>query len=74
MEQEAVVPTRDKIHVRLSRKLKEFSAPCKFGDKDAHEGFLECRPYRDANFEVFKSEIQTGIQARLIFFPIFVVS
>ena len=43
-------------------------AACKFGDRDANDGFLECRPYRDTNFEVNRVEVQVGTQ---VFFVIF---
>lgn len=36
---------------------------CKFGDRDAHDGFIECRPYRDSNYEVSRCEVSVGVQA-----------
>lgn len=63
MEAEAVVQSRDLIIVKATRKLKDFGAQCKFGDRDAHDAFLECRPYRDANYEVSRSEVHVSVQA-----------
>jgi hypothetical protein len=43
--------------------LKEFNSVCKFGDRDAHDGFVECRPFRDQNYEVSRLELTIGTQA-----------
>jgi hypothetical protein len=56
-----------KIHVQLSKKRRDFGAAVKFGDRDANDNFFECRPYRDANFEVNRMQVQTGIQVSLLF-------
>jgi hypothetical protein len=48
----------------MSKKRRDFGASAKFSDRDANDGFLECRPYRDANFEINRMEVQTGIQVR----------
>ncbi|KAJ3389303.1 WD repeat-containing protein 63 [Lobulomyces angularis] len=63
MESESVVPTREKIVVKASRKLKDFGTISKFGDRDAHDGFMECRPYRDNNYEVLRSKLSIAVQA-----------
>lgn len=62
IEMEMVRPTREKIHVELSKKRRDFGASANFGDRDANDGFLECRPYRDPNFEVYRMEIQASTQ------------
>lgn len=51
------------IIVKATRKLKEFNSVCKFGDRDAHDGFVECRPFRDQNYEVSRLELAVGTQA-----------
>ena len=56
--------------MQLSKKRRDFGAPAKFGDRDSNDGFLECRPYRDTNFEINRMEIQTGTQVNLQFIKI----
>ncbi|KAH6570612.1 hypothetical protein BASA60_007630 [Batrachochytrium salamandrivorans] len=56
-------PPRLKVSVNVSRKGCEYKNLYTFGDRDAHEEFLECRPYRDANYEVTRMEIHTAVQA-----------
>ncbi|KAJ3123538.1 WD repeat-containing protein 63 [Nowakowskiella sp. JEL0407] len=63
IDEEKVVNSRNLISVKLTRKRKDFYSSCKFGDRDAHDGFLECRPFRDPNFEVTKMEIDASVQA-----------
>ncbi|KAJ3090116.1 WD repeat-containing protein 63 [Quaeritorhiza haematococci] len=63
IEAEQVIPTRAPIHVIVSRKRREFNASCRFGDRDANDGFTECRPYKDANYEITRMELNVGVQA-----------
>ncbi|KAG5455823.1 MAG: hypothetical protein BJ554DRAFT_4623 [Olpidium bornovanus] len=52
------------IHIKFTRKRREFGAPCKFDDRDAgQEVSVECRPYRDANYGLTKMELDVAIQA-----------
>lgn len=63
IESERVSNIRPLINVQVSRKRREFGIGCKFEDRDAQDGFLECRPFRDANYEISRMELEIGIQA-----------
>ncbi|KAI9089425.1 WD40-repeat-containing domain protein [Phlyctochytrium arcticum] len=63
VESDWVVNNRDLIEVNVSRRRKLFNQQYKFGDRDAHDGFLECRPFKDPNFDIMRMEISTGSQA-----------
>ncbi|KND04124.1 uncharacterized protein SPPG_01562 [Spizellomyces punctatus DAOM BR117] len=63
VESDWVVKNRDLINVRVSRRRRHFGARCKFGDRDAHDGFLECRPFKDPNYDISRMEISEGVQA-----------
>ncbi|KAK6099299.1 hypothetical protein MT418_000733 [Batrachochytrium dendrobatidis] len=63
IEMERVFNTRELVLVKVSRKQSEYKNLCKFGDRDAHDGFLECRPYRDANYDLTRAEMQVAVQA-----------
>ncbi|KAI8930261.1 WD40-repeat-containing domain protein [Entophlyctis helioformis] len=60
---ERVRNTRELVTIKASRKRGEFKNMCKFGDRDAHDGFLECRPYRDANYDLIRMEVNMAVQA-----------
>ncbi|KAJ3055753.1 WD repeat-containing protein 63 [Rhizophlyctis rosea] len=63
IEAEMVVHNRQLIHVKVSRKRREFGSPCKFGDRDGHDGFTECRPFRDPTYEITRMELPAAVQA-----------
>ncbi|KAJ3291525.1 WD repeat-containing protein 63 [Borealophlyctis nickersoniae] len=63
IDSEKVVHNRDLIHVRVSRKRRDFGSLCKFGDRDAHDGFVECRPFRDPTYELSRMEVTAAVQA-----------
>mmetsp|Transcript_38086 Transcript_38086/g.64023 ORF Transcript_38086/g.64023 Transcript_38086/m.64023 type:complete len:812 (-) Transcript_38086:308-2743(-) len=60
-------PTRETLVISISRKRREFGLSFKLGDKDAQELWnssqMECRPYRDSNFELKRIEHDMGTQA-----------
>uniref|UniRef100_A0A7S0R4E4 WD repeat-containing protein 63 n=1 Tax=Pyramimonas obovata TaxID=1411642 RepID=A0A7S0R4E4_9CHLO len=60
-------PTREPLVVSISRKRREFGLAFKLSDKDAQELWnssqMECRPYRDSNFELRRMEHDLAIQA-----------
>jgi hypothetical protein len=57
------VPAAPRIVVKMSRRASEFGKPFKATDRDAIDGFIELRPYKDANYELFRAEMSRGIQA-----------
>ncbi|KAJ3039952.1 WD repeat-containing protein 63 [Rhizophlyctis rosea] len=63
IESETVTHNRQLINVKVSRKRREFGGPCKFGDRDAHDGFTECRPFRDPTYEITRMEVTAAVQA-----------
>ncbi|KNC48936.1 WD repeat protein 63 [Thecamonas trahens ATCC 50062] len=56
-------PTRPLLKLAISRPRKFFGAPYKLGDREAHDGMEECRPYKDPNFSVVRLEADVGFQA-----------
>lgn len=60
---ENVKPFNDLACVQMSRRGADFKAPIKFGDRDAVDGFIELRPYRDANFDLLRVELNAAVQA-----------
>ena len=65
--EETVGRSRDLIVVTMVRSKVEFNQPIKFSDKDAHEMWnssqMECRPFKDPNFELKRLEQNKGVQA-----------
>ena len=63
----AVQDTRERISMEISRKRREFGAAFKLSDKDSQELWnssqMECRPFKDPNFELKRLEHDIGIQA-----------
>ena len=49
--------------VEVSRKYGEFNSPYTFGDRDAQDGFLEIKPYKDTNYDLSRMELHIGVQA-----------
>ncbi|OUM60331.1 hypothetical protein PIROE2DRAFT_46349, partial [Piromyces sp. E2] len=61
---EKVILNRDYIHVEISKKLLEFSKPCRFGDRDANDTYFEYKSFKDPNIEEIEClQINKGIQA-----------
>jgi WD40 repeat protein len=61
---EKVILNRDYIHVEISKKLMDFSKPCKFGDRDANDTSFEYKSFRDSGIEEIELlQINKGIQA-----------
>ncbi|ORY82719.1 hypothetical protein LY90DRAFT_499677 [Neocallimastix californiae] len=61
---EKVILNRDYIHVEISKKLMDFSKPCKFGDRDANDTYFEYKSFRDSGIEEIELlQINKGIQA-----------
>ena len=67
IEEYSAAPTRDPIVMTAQRKRKEFKREYKFGDRDSHELWnsaqMECRPFKDPNFDLKRMEMDLGIQA-----------
>lgn len=55
-------PSRDLIKLSISRKRREFGAPNKFSDRDAHDGLVECRPFKNPNYDLTMREADVGVQ------------
>ncbi|KAG4092483.1 WD40 repeat-like protein [Neocallimastix lanati (nom. inval.)] len=61
---EKVILNRDYIHVEISKKLIDFSKPCRFGDRDANDTYFEYKSFKDPGIEEIELlEINKGIQA-----------
>jgi len=61
---ERVIINRDYIHVEISKKLMDFSKPCKFGDRDANDTYFEYKSFKDPNIEEIEYlQLNKGIQA-----------
>ena len=58
-----VEPQRPLLVVSVTRRRAEFGAPYKFGDRDAHDTFLELRQFKDPNFDMRRMELDAGVQA-----------
>lgn len=62
-----IVSMREPVQVTIARKRREFSAPYKFSDKDSQDLWnssqMECRPFKDPNFELKRLERDVGTQA-----------
>lgn len=58
---------REPVRIIVSRRRADFSQPFKLADKDAHELWnssqMECRPFKDPNFDLRKSEQDVAVQA-----------
>lgn len=67
IEDASVKSTREPIRVVAQRRRRHFAQPCKFADKDAHELWnssqMECRPFKDPNYDLKRTEVECGIQA-----------
>jgi len=67
IEEASVRARREPVRIIVSRKRGEFNQPFKLGDKDAHELWnssqMECRPFKDPNFDLRKSEQDMAVQA-----------
>jgi len=64
IDMEKVILNRDYIHVEISRKLMDFSKPCKFGDRDANDTYFEYKSFKDSSIEEIELlQINEGIQA-----------
>ncbi|KAJ3315591.1 WD repeat-containing protein 63 [Boothiomyces sp. JEL0838] len=51
------------VKINVSRKYGEFKAPCKFADRDAQDGFLEIKSYKDPTYDLNRMELMAGCQA-----------
>ncbi|KAJ3157426.1 WD repeat-containing protein 63 [Geranomyces michiganensis] len=63
IEADWVVNTRELLNIQVSRRRRQFGAACKFGDRDAHDGYSECKPYKDPTYEISRMELSQGVQA-----------
>lgn len=46
VEAAAVRDTRPPLQLAMSRARREFGQPCKLSDRDAHDGAIECKPFK----------------------------
>jgi len=67
IEEEAIIPTRERFVVQFQRKRREFGAVYRFSDRDSQDdpnvAQNDCRQYKDPNFELRKKEHDIAIQA-----------
>lgn len=67
IDEMAVKAKRDRIRLIVQRRRQDFNASFKLGDKDAHELWnssqMECRPFKDPNFDLRRMEQDAGVQA-----------
>ena len=56
---------REPIRIIIQRKRKDFRQAFKLADKDAHELWnssqMECRPFKDPNFDMRKMEQEVAV-------------
>ena len=67
IDEERVVDTRERVNMIFHRPHGELKQAYDFTDKDASELWnssqMECRPFKDPNFELIRLEKEIGIQA-----------
>ncbi|KAJ3272283.1 WD repeat-containing protein 63 [Terramyces sp. JEL0728] len=63
IEMEWVKNVGSLVKINVSRKYSEFKAPCKFADRDAQDGFLEIKSYKDPTYDLNRMELMAGVQA-----------
>lgn len=64
IDMEKVILNRDYIHVEISKKIMDFSKPCKFGDRDANDTYFEYKSFKDPSIEEIECmQLNKGIQA-----------
>ena len=51
-----------KLKVSITRKRREFGGPYRFTDSDAHDGLVECRQFKNPNFDLIRMQKDIGIQ------------
>eukprot|EP00002_Diphylleia_rotans_P019732 TRINITY_DN3814_c0_g3_i2.p1 TRINITY_DN3814_c0_g3~~TRINITY_DN3814_c0_g3_i2.p1 ORF type:complete len:630 (+),score=129.61 TRINITY_DN3814_c0_g3_i2:60-1949(+) len=61
----SLVYNRPFLTLSVAKPRREFGTPCRFSDRDAHDSLVECRPFKDPNFEIRKFERESGVQAIL---------
>ena len=49
--------------MNVSRKGSEFGYPYRFSDRDAHDGLVECRQFKNPNYDLLMKERDAAIQA-----------
>jgi len=67
IEEASVRPRREAVRMVVQRKRREFNLAFRLSDKDAHELWnssqMECRPFKDPNFDLRKMEQDVAVQA-----------
>ncbi|KAJ3331023.1 WD repeat-containing protein 63 [Blyttiomyces sp. JEL0837] len=64
MEAERIENTRDLVHLKVSRKRKEFGGQCQFEDRWASDlSFIELKSFKDPVYEINRMELAIGVQA-----------
>jgi len=67
IEQSTVAAAREPISMVAQRKRRHFNQEYKLSDRDAHELWnsaqMECRPFKDPNFELKRAELELAVQA-----------
>lgn len=62
VEAATVSSHRPYLLLAVSRARSEFGLGFKLADRDAHDGFVECRPFKDPNFELRRATRSAGTQ------------
>ncbi|KAI8920867.1 WD40-repeat-containing domain protein [Powellomyces hirtus] len=63
IEADWVVNSRPLLNIQVTRRRRHFGAQCKFGDRDAHDGYSECKPYKDPTYDISRMELSQAVQA-----------
>ncbi|GAX83067.1 hypothetical protein CEUSTIGMA_g10493.t1 [Chlamydomonas eustigma] len=67
IEEASVFAKREPLQMVIQRRRREFYQAFKLTDKDAHELWnssqMECRPFKDPNFDLRHLEQERGVQA-----------
>ncbi len=56
--------TTSQLRISISRKRREFGGPFRFTDSDAHDGLVECRQFKNPNFDLIRLQKDVGTQVR----------
>ncbi|GMH45419.1 hypothetical protein BSKO_13376 [Bryopsis sp. KO-2023] len=67
IEEATVRPQRENVKMVLQKKRVEFNQTFKLSDKESQELWnssqMECRPFKDPNFDLQRIELEMGVQA-----------
>lgn len=67
IQEEKLATSRDLLSFHMQRPRRLFGQEVAFGDRDAHAMWnsaqMECRPFKDPNFDLVRMEQHKGVQA-----------